>query len=264
MSTFPGTYIPTGVASTSRLNHLIDDLLTPRLMSFRQVCFYDEQATLLSDGSTWSTVFGNWLEEAPLNVRKNGAPFSGVTDIDYVQGTFKADPVDVSADGRPRDFTEVDYMWDYFPTSILEGLYAASVSTVNASAFGPPTSYTVNNMPDAWEGVVTDLVFAMCMEKMMLDYDLWKYRLVFAVGPEEVYQGGGEIVNQLERLKENAEERANRAMENERFKVGHYTSPPTGLYYDAIHGAGGSGLYSRHGIPFLTGKLRGYVRNDWY
>jgi hypothetical protein len=259
MSFFPGTYIPTGKSSSERMNHLVDDLLTPRLMSFRQVCFYDEQATLDSDGETWRSLFGNWLEGSPIKFRKNGSPYNQVTDIDYSHGTFKAGIADVGLDGRPRDTIFVDYYWDYFPIEILEGFYKVSISLINMTAVGPPTNYNVNNAPPNWAGVMTDMTFAMCMEKLLLDYDLWKYRLVFAIGPNDVYQGGGDVVSQLETLKNNAEERANRAMENEKFKTGNYLSPPTGVYYNAIRGMGGT--VSRHGIPFLTGRLRGWKPN---
>jgi hypothetical protein len=263
MSTFAGTYIPTGVSSTAKFNHLIDELLTPRLLSFRQVCFYDEQATLDTDGETWRVSFGHMLEDAPLKVRKNGAPFPSVTSIDYTYGTFKAGTPDVGLDGKPRDTIEVDYMWDYFPVAVLEGLYTSAVSIVNLTAYGPPTTYTIDTMPTNWEGVVTDLVFAMCMERLLLDYDLWRYRLVFAVGPDAVYGGGGgDITSSIETLKSNAEERANQAMQNEKFKVGNYLAPPTAAYYASIRGSGGSS--GPHGIPFLTGRLRGYRKNNWY
>ena len=69
------------------------------------------------------------------------------------------------------------------------------------------------------------------------------------------------IMSQLETLKSNAEERANNAMQNEKFKTGNYLSPPTSIYYDSIRGAGGS--YGPHGIPFLTGRLRGWKPNKW-
>ena len=261
MGLFPGTYIPTGVASSAKMNHLIDDLLTPKLMSFRQMCFYDEQAVLDCDGSTWATNFGNWLVDAPVKVRKNGAPCATVTNIDYEYGTFIAGAVDVGLDGKPRDVVEVNYMWDYFPVQILEAFYKSAVSVINMTAVGPPTNYTVETAPTNWEGVMTDLAFAMAMEKLLLDYDLWKFRLVFAVGPDVVYQGGsGDIVSQLETLKNNAEQRADNAMQNEKFKTGNYLSPPTSIYFDAIRGGGSGGP---HGIPFLTGRLRGWRPNKW-
>ena len=258
---FPGSYIPTGVGSSAKMNHLIDELLTPRLMSFRQICIYDEQAALETDAVTWQVTFGNWLSAAPVKVRKNGAPYSPITSVDYSYGNFQAGTVDVGLDGRPRDVVEVNYTWDYFPVAILEGMYTAAVSIVNMTAVGPPTSYTITSMPTNWEGVVTDVVFAMCMEKLLLDYDLWRYRLVFAVGPNEVYGGGGDITGQLETLKQNAEQRAEKAMDNEKFKTGNYLSPPTSIYFNAIRGMGGG--MGAHGIPFLTGRLRGYRPNRW-
>lgn len=263
MSVFPGTYIPTGVASSAAMNHLIDDLITPRLMSFRQVCFYDEQATLDCDNLTWHVTFGNWLEAAPLKARKNGGPCPTVSNIDFVYGTFQVGAVDVGLDNKPRDTVELNYTWDYFPVAILEGLLTAAMSIVNMTAIGPPTFFTIDTMPINWEGVVVDVAFAMCMEKLLLDYDLWKYRLVFAVGPDVVYGGGsGDITATLETLKRNAEERANKAMENEKFKTGNYLSPPTNFYFDSIRGGGGSS--GPHGIPFLTGRLRGWKPNKWF
>ena len=261
MSCFPGTYIPIGVGSSAEMNFLIDQLLTPRLMSFRQVCFYDEQAVLTADNVTWQTNFGNWLPTAPVAVRKNGSPNYTITNVDSVFGRFEAGVVDVGLDNRPRDIVEINYMWDYFPVDVLEGLYQAAISIVNMTAFGPPTNYTIATMPTNWGGVVTDLVFAMCMEKLLLDYDLWKYRLVFAIGPSEVYGGGGDIVGQLETLKSNAEERANNAMQNEKFKTGNYLARPTAIYYASIRG--GAGSWGAHGIPFLTGKLHGWRPNKW-
>jgi len=231
-------------------------------MSFRQVCFYDEQATLNCDGVTWHLNFGNILPTSPIKARKNGSPCSTITNVDYVYGTFQAGVVDVGLDNRPRDVVEVNYTWDYFPVAILQGLYLSAISIVNMTAIGPPTSYTIETMPTAWEGVVTDIVFAMCMEKLLLDYDLWKYRLIFAIGPTDVYGGGGgDIAGQLETLKNNAEERANNAMQNEKLKVGNYLSPPTSIYYASIRGAGGG--YGPHGIPFLTERLRGWKPNKW-
>ena len=262
MSVFPGTYIPTGVASSSTFNHLIDALMTPRLMSFRQICIHDEPCDLSPDDlATWGTTFGNWLLAAPLRIRKNGILVSSatVTEINYDNGTFKAGVVDVGADTRPRDTVEASYWMDYFRTEILEGFYTAALSIINTTAIGPPTEYTIGTAPINWEGVLTDLAFAMCMEKLLLDYDLWRYRLLFAIGPNEIDGGGGDVVAQIETLKSNAEERANAAMQNEKFKVGNYLAPPTRFYFDSIHGGGSGG--GAHGIPFLSGKLHGWKPN---
>jgi hypothetical protein len=259
MSSFPGTYIPTGVSSTPAFNVLVDTLLTPRLMAFRQIHIHDEQADLSPDRLTWQQTFGGWLTAAPLIVRKNGVVLmpAQVTTIDYVHGTFRADPVDLGADQKPRDVVETTYQFDYFPTAIQEGLLTAAVSIVNMTAVGPPTYYTIDTMPSNWYGVVTDLAFAMCMEKLLLDYDLWRYRLLFAIGPGELETGGGDIASQLTTLKQNSEERANTAMQNPKFKTGNYLAPPTLYYYQAIRGLGGA-ISGPHGVPFLGGKLQGW------
>jgi hypothetical protein len=264
MAVFPGTDIPTGVASTSQRNHLIDDLLTPRLLSFRQIEIHDEQATLHPNRTDWTTVFGNWLQDYSLKIRKNGEPqlISSVTDIDYVAGTFRVGSPTLGADNRPKDMVEATYEFDYFPVDVLESFLVVSVSNVNTGAFGPPTAYTVETAPTHWEGVLTDLAFAMAMERILLDYDLWKYRLIYAVGPEAVYEGsGGDIVQQIETLKTNAEERAFRTLDNEKFKAGNVIAGPTNFYYQSIDGFGGGS--GPHGIPFTSGKLRGYKPNKW-
>lgn len=258
MAVFPGTYIETGVGSSAANNTLIDEYMTPRLMSFRQICIHDEPCNLSPDDQlTWNTTFGNWLSAAPLRIRKNGVlvTTATITNINLNYGTFQIGAVDVGADGRPRDTVEADYWLDYFRVEILEGFYKAAVQIINMTAVGSPTSYTVDTAPVGWYGVMTDLAFAMCMEKLLLDYDLWRYRLLFAIGPNEIENGGGDVVSQLETLKQNAEQRADKAMDNEKFKSGNYLAPPTTFYFDSIRGGGGAGL---HGIPFLSGRLRGW------
>lgn len=263
MAVFPGTYIPTEVGSSEKFVHLIDRILTPKLMSFRQIRIHDEPAELRPDRETWNCTYQNWLLDAPLVVRKNGQVMSaGYTVISYPEGTFNAGVVDVGADLRPRDIVEATYWFDYFPVPILEGFLTAAISIVNMTAYGPPTDFTVENMPRNWEGVVTDVAFAMCMEKLLLDYDLWRYRLVFATGPQDVYEGGGaDIVSQITTLKENAESRANDAMQNQKFKTGNYLAYPTTLYYSAIRGVGGAGRHGGGVTPHLSGRLRGWKPN---
>jgi hypothetical protein len=264
VSTFPGTYIPTGVASTQKFNALIDGYLTPRLMSFRQIHIHDEPCDLSPDDQlTWGVTFGNWLTAAPLRIWKMGKelPSSSITNINYVIGSFRAGAVVVGADGRAREEVTCTYWFDYFPVAVLEGFYNCAIQIVNAQAVGSMTTYTIESAPVGWYGVITDLAFAQCMEKLLLDYDLWRYRLLFAIGPNEIESGGGDIAGQIETLKTNAEERANRTMENPKFKCGNFLSYPTVYYYDGIRGLGGS--MGAHGIPFLSGRLRGWKPTQW-
>lgn len=261
MAYFAGTFIQTGTLTGDMYNDLVDNFLTPRLLAFRQIQIYDETAVLKTDRVTWKNTFGNWNQGAELRVRKNGVvlPDASVTDISYTYGTFKANPVDLGPDGKPRDTVETSYEFDYFPATVLAMFCDQAVSIVNSSAWGSATGYVISDMPTWWKGVVADLAFALAIERILLDYDLWRYRLVYAIGPNDVEGSGGDVVNQLQTLKQNAEERANRTLENEKFKPGNYVSQPTVYYYDAVRGAGT--MSGRHGIPFAGGRLRGWRPN---
>jgi len=190
---------------------------------------------------------------------------ASVTDLSLVYGRYKlSGGTNVGPDNRPRDVVESTFQFDYFPIEVLEGFFNAAIEVINAGAFGPPSDYKICTAPppNYWDGVLVDLAFAMAMEKLLLDYDLWRHRLIFAIGPNEVEGGGGDIVGQLETLKSNAEERANKALDNELFKIGgHYLAPPTSFYYQAVRGYGGSS--GAHGIPFSTGRLKGWKPNSW-
>jgi hypothetical protein len=237
--------------------------MTPRLLAFRQIHIHDEQCQLLPDRITWKSTFGNWQPTAPLIVRKNSQVIlsAQVTNISNDFGTFQANPIDLGQDGKPRDVVEASYVFDYFPVPVIEAFYTTALSIVNMTAQGPPTFYTIDQMPSNWVGVLTDLAYAMCMERLLLDYDLWRYRLVFAIGPGDVDGSGSsaDIVSQITTLKTNAEERANRALENPKFKTGNYLAPPTVYYYDAIRGLGSMG---GNGMGF-TGKLQGWKPSKW-
>jgi hypothetical protein len=257
MAYFPGTYLLMAQGSTAKMSHFIDDLLTPRLLAFRQIHIDDEMCALRTDLVTWYVTYGNWLGNDPrITIRKNGQVATPATS-DYVNGQFTMAAIDIGLDSMPRDVVEASYVFDYFPPAILEGFLLSAMSVINMTAVGPPTSYTIETAPTNWEGVITDLAYAMCMEKLLLDYDLWRYRLIFAIGPGEVYgSGGGDIAGQLTTLKQNAEERANRAMENPKFKTGNYISVPTSIYYASINGGFGGSLSGT-----WQGKLRGWKPN---
>ena len=262
---FPGTWIETNIAGTINYNDLVDNYMTPRLLSFRQITIHDEPATLKPDKTFWKVTYGNWnhgdVLEDTVEIRKNGSvlPDSGVSNVNFVRGWFQANPIDLGPDQKSRDTIEATYEWDYFPVPVLKNLLMQALQIVNTSAWGSSTSYDIDTMPNNWKGVVTDLAFALAIERILLDYDLWKWRLVYAIGPGEVESGGGDIVNQLQTLKQNAEERANKTLENDKFKPGNCIAYPTVYYYDAVRGVGIAG---GHGIPFVSGsRLNGYVAN---
>lgn len=267
MAYYPGTFVTVGIAGSVSYNDLVDNYLTPRLLTFRQITINDEPAVLRPDKLLWRVTYGNWNQgdilEDTVTIRKNGTVLSdaAVTSVNYLRGWFQANPVDLGPDQKSRDTVEATYEWDYFPVPVLKSFLDQAVNNVNASAVGSGTSYTIDTMPPWWKGVVADFAFAFAIERILLDYDLWKWRLVYAIGPGEVESGGGDIVGQLQTLKQNAEERANKAIENPLFKAPNRLSVPTVFYYDAVRGFGASA--GRHGIPFSGGRLRGWVPNKY-
>lgn len=249
MATFPGTYIPIGQHSNARINHLVDDLLTPRLLTFRQIIVNDEQSQHTST-VWWKCTYPSWNETFPFVFVKNGGEIITPATIDYVTGRFSTSSIPNNG-----DWINVTYCFDWFPVGVLAGFIYQVLDIINNSGQNSsPTSYTIDDAPSNWNGVITDLAFAMCMEKLLLDYDLWYGRVIFAIGANEINEGGGgDIASQLETLKSNAEERANISLQNERFKTGNLLGLPTSTYYAAVRGMGGA----------RTGKLRGWKPNKY-
>jgi len=272
MATYPGTYIPLGLGSSARASQFIDEYLTPKLLRFRQIESNDEQLTLDYDRETWRCAWGNILEMAPFKIIRAGErmmPDNYEVGYEYGTVTFKDlnaqnqivagnQVINMSGpDGSPVIDVMGSYVFDYFPAPVLEGLTVNAINVVNtAGQEASPTQYTLENCPKYWDGVIVDLAFAMCIERLLLDYDLWKGRLVFAIGADAILEGqGGDITSQLTTLKQNAEDRAYKTLDNPKFKAGgYYTSAPTVNYWKAINSPGSSGGQ-------YSGRLRGWKPN---
>lgn len=273
MSLYPSTYIPTAQTASQTVNLIIDSFLTPKLIRFRQIEVHDESLGLDFDRLTWLFSWGNILTDAPLRVTRAGErmlpslyevdPVLGKLSFTDVNDSFQivkgSDRIEtVAANGTPLIEVQASYMFDYFPAEVLHGFILSACNIVNsAGQDASPTMYTIDNCPDYWHGVITDLAFAMCMERLILDYDLWKSRLIFAIGADAILEGnGGDIVSQLTTLKQNAEDRAYKTIDNSVFKAGgRLLSYPTNNYYKAISTIGLSGS-SQFG-----GRLRGWRIN---
>jgi len=252
MATFPGSYVLINASSNARVNYIVDNMVTPRILEFRQISVYDEMATRVGT-ATWKLTYGNWNEAFTLVANYNSEPTTPAS-IDYTLGTVTF--TNPAADG---DTVHVTYNIDWFTIGILAGFIYQSVDVINNSGQAQaPTTYTIDNAPDNWNGVIADLVVALCMEKLILDYDLWKGRLIFAIGANQLEEGGGDIIGQLETIKTNAEERAKISLDNEKFKIGNLLAPPTSIYYAAVRGIGAGGLCRGR-----TGRLRGIQFNRY-
>jgi hypothetical protein len=256
MATFSGSYVPINQHTNARVNEIIDNLIDPSILTFRQITIYDEIAVVQADNLTWKVNYGNWNETFPVVIRKNSQKLldTQVFNIDRIFGTFEIGPV------VRGDNVNVTYNFDYFGVGVLAGFIFKAIDIINTAAFGSPSSYDIDTAPSYWNGVIADLVQAMCMEKLILDYDLWYGRLIFAIPNAQLEDGsGGDTISTLETLKQNAEERAYKTLDNEKFKTGNYLSVPTAYYYQGIRGIGRSGT---HGIRSY-GKQRGGKNNKY-
>jgi hypothetical protein len=272
MSFYPATYIPMDASASDRVNLIVDNFLTPKLVRFRQIEVNDESLTLDHDRETWLFAWGNILQSAPLRITRAGEriavddisvdyEYGKVTFDDVEDGRFTSNSENIEVygpDGRPLVEVTASYTFDYFPVNVLEGFLRSACNIVNSAGdSASPTSYSLEKCPEYWHGVLTDLAFAMCMERLLLDYDLWKGRLIFALGADMILEGmGGDIVGQLTTLKQNAEQRAYKTIDNKTFKSGgRVLAYPTNNYYRAISTIGMSGQRQ------MGGRLRGWKIN---
>lgn len=250
MAVFPGSYVPIGASSNARVNTIVDNMLTPHLLNFRQINIYDEQAKRMTS-TVFKLTYPNWNEAYTVRVMKNENEAVTPASIDYILGE-----VTLGAATTDQDAINVTYNIDWFSVGILAGFIYQAIDVINNSGQAQSiTEYTIDNAPVNWNGVITDLVVSMCMEKLLLDSDLWYGRVIFSIGADELNQGGGDITGVLETIKTNAEERAKISLDNEKFKIGNLLAQPTSIYYAAVRGIGGAGR--------TGGKLRGWKPNRW-
>ena len=255
MSTILGTYVQTGLSSHVRINAIVDVMLAPNLLEFRQITIYHEAGTRLV-GNTFKFTYQHWNPDFPIEVYLNDSPtplptnqFTVNYDMGLITTTF--DPV-------AGDHLLCTYNFDYFPISFLEGFAIKAIDVINTGG-GPVTNNTIDDAPTNWDSIICDLMISMCMEKLILDYDLWKGRLVFAIGPANAADGGGDIVSQLTTIKQNTEERAYKSIENPKLKCSPYLAQPTATYYNSLF-VGGA-MVEKGGAWY--GKLRGLKNNKY-
>jgi len=254
MATFPGSYVPINQHSNARVNAIIDNLLTPELMCFRQIPIYDETGTITSTGgTTWRLSYPNWNVAFNEMVYLNSQLVTPAS-VDHILGT-----VTLGAASNDGDNVNVTYNFDWFPAPKLAGFIYRVVDVINNSGEATSsTNYTINDAPANWDGVIADLTIALCMEHLLLCQNLWLGKLIFAI--PNVMEDGGDITGSLETIKSNAEERANISLNNTKFKVPNSLAPPTGIYYAAVRGIGRTYTTS-HGLR--GGKLRGWQSNRY-
>lgn len=253
-----GTYIRLNQSENEKVNFIIDNMINPHIIEFRQINISHEPGIKVSFNE-WKFAYSNWNKEFRIQVYLNNdnTPLDdSLYNVNHERGEITINDAD------KNDNIIASYSFDYFGTAVLEGFVHKAVSYINVGATGPLTDYTINDSPRNWQGVIADMALSYLMEKLIAEYDLWKGKLIFAISPQGLIDGNDNVVGQLETIRSSAWERVSMALGNERFKMNEYTAPPSATYYQAILFGGGNTRSKQHNIPSM-GKLRGLRTNRY-
>lgn len=223
METIPGTYVPKVDTGNPKVDTLVNLLVFPTIMEFEQIIINYESATILDDRLVRFT-YSNWNEAYPVELYLNGGQRSISSDLFEVD--YRMGKITLGFGLMPGDNLQATYCFNYFPLEVLQGFIQRAVIVANTAGNSATTSYTIENIPDDRLGVLADLVIAMCMEKLILEYDLWKGRLIFAVPAGKLYRGRGKIVSQLKAVGRNSERRAWMSLNNPAFRTAALPETP--------------------------------------
>lgn len=251
MATIAGTYIPSVDTGNEKINTLINVMIFPTLMEFEQIIINYETGKIIGDNLVNFT-YSNWNPDYPVELHLNGGKRGlnpSLFTCDYTMGK-----ITLNTPLEPGDNVQATYCFNYFPLVVLEGFIQRAVIVANTAGNGQTLNYTIDNVPDGWLGIIADIVVSMCMEKLILEYDLWKGRLIFGISANNLYDGNDNIVAQLETVKKNAEERAYMSLNNPKLRAPNLLEGPTQYYYEALL-VGSSSRYKNGSMSY--GPLRG-------
>lgn len=255
MNLLPSSYVEQSDTGNKRIDTLVDVYVHPTIAEFRQIVIHYETGTPYSPTGIRFT-YQNWNKAYPVELHLNGGEIPLSSDLYSVDHQFGR--IETSFGLEQGDNAMATYCFNYFPQHVLDGFVRRAIVTANTAGSGSITDYTVDTIPDSWLGIVADLTISMCMEKLILEYDLWKGRLVFAISNNGIYDGSDNIVSQLELVKRNSEERAYKSIDNPKLRAPNVLATPTDRYYEALL-AGSSARYKNGSVSY--GPLRGMKFN---
>lgn len=259
METFSGTSVALYETGNQRIDYIINELMSSLLIEYMQLKVHYQTGTRLQQqvkANTYKFHYQHWNKPYEPEVFLNGSQTAldpSLYQVDYQNGR-----VSMNFDLQPGDNVQVSYSFNYFPGFILQGFIKRSLGVVNTAGQGAITNYTIDTCPVQYDAIIADLALANCFEKLLLDYDIWKGRLIYAISSEGLYSGSDNIVGQLQTLKRNCQDRAYKTLDNPLFRNKPLLKAPTKYYYRAL--MLGNGLRTgEHGGAY--GKIRGIKIN---
>lgn len=254
---YPGTYVKLNQLQSERANRIIDEYLNPSIIQYRQITIHHEVATRIYQNQ-FKLSYQNW-NDGQIYVFLNNYPVrlnSDMYTVDKQHGKIFMNFKCIQGDN-----IMCTYNFNYFPSHILYGFIQRAVSQLNTGPIGTMSQYTFENCPIYWDGLIADYVYTYCLDRLILDYDIWKGRLIFAIGPQGLADGSDNIISQLESQRSAAWERINLTINNPKFKAKQTLAYPTRYYIDGISPFGRYPGLSGHGVA--GGRFRGLVINRY-
>lgn len=259
MALFTGTNVELYETGNGRIDYIINSLMSSLLIEYMQLKVHYETGTRLQKqikDNTYKFHYQHWNKGYVPEVFLNGSEIAlnpDLYEVDYDNGY-----ITMKFGLEAGDNVQVSYSFNYFPAFVLEGFIRRSLGVVNTAGQGTITTYTLQTAPVEFDSIIADLALANCFEKLLLDYDIWKGRLIYAISSEGLYTGSDNIVSQLQTLKRNCEDRAYRTLDNPMFRTSPVLKRPTSAYYRAL--MLGNGLRTGEHGGFY-GKIRGLKIN---
>lgn len=260
MRLFPGTTVELYQTGNQRMDYIINALMVSLLIQYMQLKVYYQVGTRIHQSisqNSYKFHYQNWNKGYQPQVYLNGGQVAlspELYQVDYQNGKIK-----MLFNLQLGDNVQVSYSFNYFPSFVLQGFIKRALGTVNTAGQGAITTYDIQNAPTVYDPIISDLALAQCFQKLLLDYDIWKGRLIYAISSQGLYSGSDNIVGQLQTLKRNCQDRAYRTLDNPLFRNKKTLARPTKYYYRSL--MMGNGLWTNDHGGFNGTRLHGLKIN---
>lgn len=260
MQLFPGTNVELYNTGNERIDYIINVLMSSLLIEYMQLKVYYQVGTRIQNHisqNSYKFHYQHWNKGYQPEVFLNGGQVAlnpELYEVDYQNGKIK-----MLFNLQLGDSVQVTYSFNYFPSFVLQGFIKRSLGTVNTAGQGAISDYTIQTAPQIYDPIIADLALAQCFQKLLLDYDIWKGRLIYAISSQGLYSGSDNIVGQLQTLKRNCQDRAYRTLDNPTFRNRPMLKKPTRAYYRSL--MLGNGLMVNNQGTFNGTKLHGIKIN---
>lgn len=252
---FPATYVKLKQLQSERQNNIIDNYLTPSIIEYRQITIHHQVAARIY-GNEFKLSYQNWNDNE-IYVFLNNNPIRLDSDMYSVDRQYGK--IFLNFECTAADNIMCTYNFDYFPSHVLHGFLQRAVSQINAGPVGTMSNYTLQNCPQYWDGLIADYAYTYCLDRLILDYDIWKGKLIFSISPQGLADGSDNIISQLQSQRSSAWQRINITINNPKFKAKQALAYPTQHYIDGISPFGRYPGMSGNGVT--GGRFRGLVIN---